>query len=62
MISTGRWPMRSLSDPVNGAENADEKVSKPRNSPATAVEPPSSRIRYGAVGSSWNTDTNTVKL
>ena len=49
-------------DPVNGADTADEYVSRPRNSPAAAGLPPSSMMRYGAVGRSWNTDTNTVKL
>ena len=54
--------MRSRSGPVNGAESADEYVRKPWKKPATAVDPPSASTRYGAAGSSWNTDTNTVKL
>ena len=54
--------MRSLSTPVIGPELADENVRKPWNKPATAVEPPMASTRYGAVGRSWNTDANTVKV
>src|SRR3954468_13842530 len=54
--------MRSASAPVNGAEVADAYVRQPRNRPAAKVVPPSSWIRNGAVGSSWNAERNTVKV
>jgi hypothetical protein len=47
---------------VNGADNAQANVKNPRKSPASACDPPSARIRYGAAGNSWKADTNTVKL
>jgi hypothetical protein len=62
MSSTVRCPIRSPIAPVRGANIADENVSRPRNSPACSVEPPRSLMWKGAVGSSWNTDRNTVKL
>ena len=34
----------------------------PRKRPATAVLPPRSRIRKGAVGSSWKSDRKTVNV
>ncbi len=51
-ISVRRRPMRSAIAPVTGADMADAYVRKPRNSPDANVEPPSSWIRNGAVGSS----------
>src|SRR5262245_65595904 len=60
MMRMRRGPIRSASDPVTGAENADEYVRKPRNRPAAAVLPPSAMISNGAVGSSWNADRKTV--
>ena len=60
--SVRRRPRRSPSAPVSGAENADEYVRSPRNSPAENVLPPIRRMWNGAVGNSWNADRNTVKL
>ena len=60
--SITRLPMRSASAPVIGAERAEAYVSTPRKTPASAVLPPRSRMRKGAVGSSWNSDRNTVKV
>ena len=54
--------MRSLMGPANAAEAADANVRKPWNNPAWAVDPPRAMMRYGAVGSNWNTVMNTVKL
>src|SRR5438552_19216604 len=62
MISVRRRPMRSAMAPVSGADAADAYVRKPRNSPDANVLPPSSWMRKGAVGSSWNTERNTVKV
>ncbi len=61
-MRTRRCPTRSAKAPVSGAENADEYVRKPRNSPDANVEPPMSRMWKGAVGSSWKADRNTVKV
>jgi hypothetical protein len=38
------WPTRSAKAPVNGAENADEYVRNPRNSPDANVVPPRSMM------------------
>src|SRR3954454_10799609 len=57
-----RDPQRSARAPVSGAENADEYVRKPRNSPEANVLPPSARMWNGAVGSSWNAERKTVKV
>jgi hypothetical protein len=47
---------------VNGADRAEEYVRRPRSRPAAAVDPPSSRIRKGAVGRSWNSDRKTENV
>src|SRR3954470_20036061 len=62
MISVRRRPMRSAKAPVSGADAADAYVRKPRNRPDANVDPPSSWMRNGAVGSSWNAERNTVKV
>src|SRR5688572_11475998 len=61
-ISTRRCPMRSAYAPVSGADSADEYVRNPRNNPEANVVPPRSRMWNGAVGRSWNAETNTVKV
>src|SRR5262249_34916226 len=60
--SRERRPKRSARAPVRGAERADAKVRKPRNSPAWNREPPRDSIRKGAVGSSMNADRKTAKV
>src|SRR5258707_12651211 len=62
IISVRRRPMRSAKAPVSGADAADAYVRKPRNRPEANVVPPSSWMRNGAVGSSWNAERNTVKV
>ena len=47
---------------MKGAARADEYVRNPRNSPPANVVPPSASTWYGAAGSNWNSDTNTVKV
>src|SRR2546428_4005660 len=54
--------MRSAMAPVIGADVADAYVRKPRKRPDANVLPPSWSTRNGAVGSSWNTERNTVKV
>src|SRR3954447_22481725 len=61
-ISVRRRPNRSAIAPVSGADAADAYVRKPRNRPDANVDPPSSWMRNGAVGSSWNAERNTVKV
>src|SRR3954468_6609214 len=61
-ISVRRRPKRSAIAPVSGAEAADAYVRKPRNSPDANVDPPSSWMRNGAVGSSWNAERKTVNV
>jgi hypothetical protein len=47
---------------VTGADSAEAYVRRPRNRPAAVVVPPSSRIRNGAVGSSWKSERKTVNV
>src|SRR5258708_18691754 len=61
-ISVRRRPARSAMAPVSGADAADAYVRNPRKSPEANVDPPSSRMRNGAVGSSWNAERKTVKV
>src|SRR4029453_8562022 len=61
-IRMRRCPIRSANAPVSGAENAEEKVRNPRNSPDANVDPPRSRMWNGAVGRSWNADRKTVNV
>ena len=60
--SMSRLPIRSARAPVTGAESADAYVRTPRKKPASAVLPPRSRMRKGAVGSSWKSDRKTVNV
>src|SRR3954468_19954494 len=61
-ISVRRRPKRSAIAPVSGADAADAYVRKPRNRPDANVDPPSSWMRNGAVGSSWNAERKTVNV
>src|SRR5262245_52172534 len=61
-MSMRRLPTRSARAPVTGAESAEAYVRKPRKRPAANVVPPRSRIRKGAVGSSWNAERKTVNV
>src|SRR5262245_40650757 len=57
-----RCPIRSAIAPVSGAEKAEEKVRKPRNSPDANVDPPRSMMWNGAVGSSGHAERKTVNV
>jgi hypothetical protein len=60
--SIRRRPIRSASAPVSGADSAEAYVRRPRKRPAAVVDPPSSRIRKGAVGRSWKKERKTVNV